>query len=677
SIRISQPRCVEKTFSDFWDVLELQLGIPVSGVTDGEHGSCDDGDVTMGAVERQRDFSPRKVFLIGMRNCGKTTIGRELATDMNWRFLDMDAELEKSLGMTLTEFVKQQGWKEFRKAELQLLHSILEDDDSRCIVSCGGGIVELPHAVSILAQQRYVVWLRMDEDDVVAANTGPDGKPAYGEPVERVYARRRDKFAEASNYEIHLPRRPAAVDLLPGHVASCRSMAVSLLQAWLKRVDLLGNDGRPPLPGKYSTFTCLTLPSYEVVKGRDADLEGTSAVEVRLDLLKDPADSVRQLQYASIAAGELPIIATLRSASEGGKFDEPDERYWDLIQQVSRSCCVSYVDIEVSRCSESFFPAPVPGLGYLASEHFLRPPTGGRLEVCRAFDEVLQPWWSAVGKVVFTASTESDANLVSAVQAEKLRQIAKPSIGLCMGPCGTISRVTNPFWTPVRHPAMKAAAPGQLSLKELRTMREALHIGTTAAEKHKKKFFVLGSPVAKSPSPALHNHIFKTLGLPHEYSRLDTSSLEDVLSLMAQDDFGGASITIPLKEKVFHAVSGGAHGRISELALSARAVNTIVKHDDGSLSFHNTDTLALAESIRSKAALASTCLVVGTGGAARGACAAAELLGMEKIFVWGRDSTKAAKLAQDFVNGQVRSIHIISMVVVSVPDVTVGCAHAT
>ncbi|KAF4756871.1 hypothetical protein FOZ63_019424, partial [Perkinsus olseni] len=92
---------------------------------------------------------------------------------------------------------------------------------------------------------------------------------------------------------------------------------------------------------------------------------------------------------------------------------------------------------------------------------------------------------------------------------------------------------------------------------------------------------------------------------------------------MAQDDFGGASITIPLKEKVFHAVSGGSHGRVSELALSAQAVNTIVKHDDGSLSFHNTDTLALAESIRTKAALASTCLVVGTGGAARGACAAA------------------------------------------------------
>ncbi|KAF4754192.1 hypothetical protein FOZ62_000207, partial [Perkinsus olseni] len=101
-------------------------------------------------------------------------------------------------------------------------------------------------------------------------------------------------------------------------------------------------------------------------------------------------------------------------------------------------------------------------------------------------------------------------------------------------------------------------------------------------------FFVLGSPVAKSPSPALHNHIFKTLGLPHE---------------------------------------------ISELASSAQVVNTIVKHDDGSLSFHNTDTLALAESIRIKAALASTCLVVGTGGAARAACAAAELLGMEKIFV--------------------------------------------
>ncbi|KAF4679316.1 hypothetical protein FOZ60_015212 [Perkinsus olseni] len=91
----------------------------------------------------------------------------------------------------------------------------------------------------------------------------------------------------------------------------------------------------------------------------------------------------------------------------------------------------------------------------------------------------------------------------------------------------------------------------------------------------------------------------------------------------------------------------------SKLALSAQVVNTIVKHDDGSLSFHNTDTLALAESIRTKAALASTCLVVGTGGAARAACAAAELLGMEKIFVWGREPNKAAELAQDFVNGQV------------------------
>lgn len=62
---------------------------------------------------------------------------------------------------------------------------------------------------------------------------------------------------------------------------------------------------------------------------------------------------------------------------------------------------------------------------------------------------------------------------------------------------------------------------------------------------------------------------------------------------------------------------------------------------------------------RTKAALASTCLVVGTGGAARGACAAAELLGMDKIYVWGRDATKAANLAEDFENGEVSPLLLV------------------
>lgn len=45
-------------------------------------------------------------------------------------------------------------------------------EEERCIISCGGGIVEMPQAVSILGQQRYVVWLRMDEDDVVVGRIG-------------------------------------------------------------------------------------------------------------------------------------------------------------------------------------------------------------------------------------------------------------------------------------------------------------------------------------------------------------------------------------------------------------------------------------------------------------------------------------------------------------------------
>lgn len=40
----------------------------------------------------------------------------------------MDAELERSLGVTLSQFVKEKGWKEFRRVEVQLLQSVLQGE---------------------------------------------------------------------------------------------------------------------------------------------------------------------------------------------------------------------------------------------------------------------------------------------------------------------------------------------------------------------------------------------------------------------------------------------------------------------------------------------------------------------------------------------------------------------
>src|SRR5947207_15679382 len=62
-----------------------------------------------------------------------------------------------------------------------------------------------------------------------------------------------------------------------------------------------------------------------------------------------------------------------------------------------------------------------------------------------------------------------------------------------------------------------------------------------------KKFALLGKPIAASRSPAMHNNLFAKVGLPHEYGLLETDNARDVYKFIRSPDFGGASVTVPLK----------------------------------------------------------------------------------------------------------------------------------
>ena len=64
----------------------------------------------------------------------------------------------------------------------------------------------------------------------------------------------------------------------------------------------------------------------------------------------------------------------------------------------------------------------------------------------------------------------------------------------------------------------------------------------------RERFYLLGSGVARSPSPAMHNAGFAACELPHEYSLFDTpSAAAFAADALANPNFGGASVTIPHK----------------------------------------------------------------------------------------------------------------------------------
>lgn len=175
---------------------------------------------------------------------------------------------------------------------------------------------------------------------------------------------------------------------------------------------------------------------------------------------------------------------------------------------------------------------------------------------------------------------------------------------------------------------------------------------------------VLGRPVAHSLSPALHAAAYRALGLEVEYGRRDLGE-DEVLAFAARHlgspsrtadapeaalgrDWLGCSATMPLKSAVVDA-AGAATDRVRLLGTA----NTLVRdHPDhpGRVLAHNTDVdgivRALADGGLDLAATGGTVGVLGNGGTATAALAAAALLRADGVVVGVRDPARAWDLVR-------------------------------
>ncbi len=78
-----------------------------------------------------------RIFLIGYMGSGKTTLGRKLASRLNYDFIDLDHALEEQAGMTIAEYFSSFGETAFRVAESEILK--LTAYPENVIISTGGG----------------------------------------------------------------------------------------------------------------------------------------------------------------------------------------------------------------------------------------------------------------------------------------------------------------------------------------------------------------------------------------------------------------------------------------------------------------------------------------------------------------------------------------------------------
>ena len=100
------------------------------------------------------------IVLVGYRCSGKTTVGKILAQDLGMDFIDTDQVIEKKTGLSISNYVSQNGWESFRRMEKKIIKKLALKDN--LIIATGGGVVIDRDNVKNLKQKGCLVWLKAD-----------------------------------------------------------------------------------------------------------------------------------------------------------------------------------------------------------------------------------------------------------------------------------------------------------------------------------------------------------------------------------------------------------------------------------------------------------------------------------------------------------------------------------
>ncbi|MBI4053032.1 MAG: type I 3-dehydroquinate dehydratase [Candidatus Diapherotrites archaeon] len=195
-------------------------------------------------------------------------------------------------------------------------------------------------------------------------------------------------------------------------------------------------------------------------------------IELRLDFMErlSEADLKRLLK-----ACKKPVIATNRKRAEGGKFEGDETKRVGVLENAAR-LGADFVDIEFhseKKLLEKILKAKGKAKVILSYHSFSGTPALEELERLLDRMSALRP---AVVKIVTAAKSEEDNKTILAlVQAAKSKGVK--IVAFCMGPLGTISRVSSPqlgaefSFASLR--TGKESAPGQLSVDEMRAFEDS------------------------------------------------------------------------------------------------------------------------------------------------------------------------------------------------------------
>lgn len=104
------------------------------------------------------------IALIGLRGAGKSTLGKMLAAQIGWTFIELNKEIERQSELSIAEILALYGQEGFRRKEQETLAGLLSRRDP-IILATGGGIVSEPVTFDLVLSSFYTVWIRAKPEE--------------------------------------------------------------------------------------------------------------------------------------------------------------------------------------------------------------------------------------------------------------------------------------------------------------------------------------------------------------------------------------------------------------------------------------------------------------------------------------------------------------------------------
>lgn len=650
----------------------------------------------LGTYDRRNIAPDASLVLVGIRGCGKRSLGFVAATALKRRFITEDHYFKKITGLTRHEYLKRFGSHEFQRRDIEILKMMLDNNRSSCVIECGLGSLTRPvqEHLRLYSQTNPVVYLIRDIDRIQSLLGLEDQSVRLlreGDPLHRT----------CSNFEFYNIEDRSSVSAQSGEEPPDRRSADYSFKLKEAKEDFTRfihfvTGVEVDHPGYDSPFVLLETPPElrsftHAIFVRFSDLieeaitfteleSGGDAIELCIDRWDSNMASTVSKQVSLLRRNaRAPIIFSVDTSVSGigaGDFSSSQmrQRYFEILEH-GRRLAVEYLSVDLGQDQDMLGQIiRNRGMTKIIGHYVFEPPSGISWDDEECFSLYLEAENLGCQLVrILRVATEREDNAAVVKFTNKIQSLpgTRPHlIAYNIGRLGRTSQVFNSILTSVTHPAINRSIENERDPQI--TSRDAVQALFQSYMLDPLQFYILGADVSYSLSPVMHNAAFRHCGMSHTYSIPESPSLTVLDRLGREPNFGGASVIQPWRVQVFqklaaksrHVEAIGAINTIMPLRSQADGIMFPLQEQASRrnqagpvLGWYgeNTDWVGIMTCISRNLSprnainpLKTTGLVIGAGGMARAAIYAMLRLGCRKIFIYNRTLSRAESVSQHF-----------------------------